>query len=212
MKDLKFRCPFCDSAFEVQLEQLGHQIACPTCQRPIRIEAPLARPIFDSGSDSSIREESRRGQEKSIIKTHPAMLRAHPIRFLILLLMMVGGTGFGIWSMQAQTPSNQLIPAGSATLAVLGLLGLIIWWFLNMSTTLEITSHRTRLSRGLLAKETSEVQHEDVRNIQVRQSVYQRLVNVGLLAVSSSGQDDLEIKVDGVSNPEKIADEIRKRQ
>jgi hypothetical protein len=44
------------------------------------------------------------------------------------------------------------------------------------------------------------------------QSIVQRLLGVGTLAVSSAGQDDFEITVRGVSRPDELASLIRDQQ
>jgi Bacterial PH domain len=43
--------------------------------------------------------------------------------------------------------------------------------------------------------------HADVRNIRIRQSLFQRLTRVGEIGISSSGQADIEIFVAGIPNP-----------
>ncbi len=77
---------------------------------------------------------------------------------------------------------------------------------------LTLTDERTILRKGLLSKRTNEVRHEDVRNIQVTQSFVQRMLGVGRIAISSAGQDTIEIDMDGVRDPQAIANLIRVRQ
>jgi len=48
--------------------------------------------------------------------------------------------------------------------------------------------------------------------MQVDQNAIQRILNVGSIAISSSGQDDLEIYVKGIPDPNDVADFIRKMQ
>ena len=55
-------------------------------------------------------------------------------------------------------------------------------------TTLTVTNEQTTLRRGLLSKFTNDVFHSNVRNIIVRQSFFQRLMGVGYVGISSSGQ------------------------
>jgi uncharacterized membrane protein YdbT with pleckstrin-like domain len=86
------------------------------------------------------------------------------------------------------------------------------WMLMSQFTTLTITDDRTIYQKGVISRETSEVQHDDVRNIQLDQSFMQRLLNVGGIGISSSGQDDLEIVAPRLSNPAQIIDCIRKNQ
>ena len=81
---------------------------------------------------------------------------------------------------------------------------LVIWWLDCLGTTLTVTTKRTTLRRGILSKKTNDVWHRDVRNIQVKQGILQRLLGVGTIGISSAGQGDVEIAVNGMPNPEKV--------
>lgn len=215
MSDLTYRCPLCREPVKVAAALVGQQIDCPHCHRAIRIEAPVAELIEGTELDDGMadRVASPLDSEELIRVVHPVMFRAHPFWFLLLFgcfaagLIIAAGGGFLELPWEA---SVGWIIGGS--LAVFGGLGLIAWWLKTRTLTLEVTSKRTRLIRGFIAKSTSEVQHDDVRNIQVDQSVIGRLVNVGGLAISSSGQDDLEINAKGLPGPNQIAELIRDRQ
>ena len=59
---------------------------------------------------------------------------------------------------------------------------------------------------------TNEVQHDDVRNIKSERNLLERLFNYGDIALSSSGQDDMEIVVHDVPDPDGIIEIIRQHQ
>jgi uncharacterized membrane protein YdbT with pleckstrin-like domain len=106
-------------------------------------------------------------------------------------------------------------PVGFILLVILFPLGIIvlpIWWLACLCTRLTVTESRTILRTGILSKTTNEVRHHDVRNIQVKQGMFQRLFGVGDIGVSSAGQGVIEIEVSGMPNPQAIAKEIRARQ
>jgi hypothetical protein len=63
-----------------------------------------------------------------------------------------------------------------------------------------------------LDRETSEVQHDDIRNIQVKKSLSDRILGIGRIAISSAGQDDMEIDIRGVPHPDGVADTVRSCQ
>ena len=79
----------------------------------------------------------------------------------------------------------------------LGLLVLVPWWIACLGTTLLVTDRRVTLRRGILSR--------DIRNVQVRQGVLQRLFDVGDLGLSSSGQGGIEIEVAGIPHPRRVA-------
>lgn len=215
MSDLTYRCPLCREPVKVAAALVGQQIDCPHCHRAIRIEAPVAELIEGTDLDDGMadRVASPLHSEEIIRVVHPVMFRAHPFWFLLLFGCFVAGliiaAGGGFLEFPWEVSVGWII---GGALALFGGLGLIAWWLKTRTLTLEVTSKRTRLIRGFIAKSTSEVQHDDVRNIQVDQSVIGRLVNVGGLAISSSGQDDLEINARGLPGPNQIAELIRDRQ
>ncbi|WP_152052497.1 PH domain-containing protein [Tautonia marina] len=116
--------------------------------------------------------------EQTIYQAHPAMFRNSPIGFLICIV---------------------LIP-----FLGLGLLLLFVWWLNTLGTTLTVTDRRTILRKGLLSKYTNEVFHEDVRNVQVGQTFFQRIFRVGFIGISSAGQAGIEIGVNGIPSPNRV--------
>lgn len=215
MSDLTYRCPMCHEPLRVAPALVGEQIDCPHCHRAIQIDAPVAELMEDTAldRDDAVRVSSPLDSEEVIRVVHPVMFRAHPVWFAILMLCLVGGAVLAFGGSYLNFPWQAFVGwvMGGIVIAI-GLIGLIAWWIKTQTLTLEITSARTRSIRGLIAKSTSEVQHDDVRNIQVDQSFYGRLVDVGTLAVSSSGQDGLEILAKGIPGPNSLAELIRDRQ
>ncbi len=215
MSDLTYCCPLCHENLRVAPSLVGDQIDCPHCHHAIRVEAPIAELVDDSvlTGDKPLRVASPLDSEEVIRVVHPVMFRAHPVWFALLLLCVIAGGVLAFGGSYFSFPWQLAVGwIAGGVLAVIGLVGFFAWWVTTQALTLEITSKRTRSIRGLVAKSTSEVQHDDVRNIQVVQSFYGRLVDVGRLAVSSSGQDGLEIVADGIPGPNHIAGLIRDRQ
>jgi uncharacterized membrane protein YdbT with pleckstrin-like domain len=116
--------------------------------------------------------------EKVLYRAFPAMFRSRPILFLIFVALIIV---YG-----------------------LGLLLLIWWWVRHKCTTLIVSNERTTLRKGIFAKITTEVWHQDVRNVQLEQSFLQRLCGVGSIGISSSGQSGFEISVDGIPSPGRV--------
>ena len=77
-----------------------------------------------------------------------------------------------------------------------------------LSAALDITNKRSTEVRGLFSKATSEVLHDNIRNIQIAQSFWQRIWRVGTIGISSAGQDGVEIQVQDIPNPNKIREVI----
>jgi uncharacterized membrane protein YdbT with pleckstrin-like domain len=123
--------------------------------------------------------------EMILYKDHPAMFRNRPVLFLVCCA---------------------LIPFG------IGVLILIVWWIRCLATSLVITESRVTLRKGLLSKATNDVLIADIRNVKVSQSFLQRIFGVGAVAVSTSGQSDMEIEVHGVPAPDRIKSIINDRR
>ena len=113
-------------------------------------------------------------QEVILYREHPAMFRNHPALYVLLVALCLVGVG---------------------------LLLFLIWWLRTLATTLVVTNRKTTLRTGLLSKNTDDVFHKDVRNIQVRQTLFQRILGVGNIGISSAAQADMEIVVQGIPNP-----------
>ena len=115
--------------------------------------------------------------ETVLYKDSPAMFRNRPVLFLVCCA---------------------LIPVG------IGVVVLFVWWLRCLATSLVITDRRVTLRQGLLSKDDNDVLIADIRNVKVRQNLLQRIFGVGTVAVSTSGQSDMEIEVHGVPAPERI--------
>jgi len=115
--------------------------------------------------------------EKTLFTGHPSVWRTRPVLFAVAILLCFVGIGFLI----------------------------IGYWFIDSyCTTLTISNRRTSLRRGILSKSINEVRHKDVRNVQLKQSLFQRIFGVGYIGISSAGQGGVEIEVNGMADPNQL--------
>ena len=120
-------------------------------------------------------------EEVTLYDENPSMFRNRPVEFIITALLCIIGVG---------------------------LVFFLIWWLRCKGTQLTITSDRTRLRKGILSKSITEVWHQDVRNVQLNQTFFQRMLGVGSLGITSAGQAGLEISVSGIPDPEQVKELI----
>ena len=209
--ELLYNCPSCQVSVEIAEDFVGDTVDCPNCSVPFHAETPSAEPILDQSQrrDASFSISTPTDDESVLESIHPALVRRNPVQFL-------GLTALGIASIWGAVTAGQydywiltylcvgvfLIGAGYAAYL----------WVDVLMTTLIITSKRTRKRTGIIEKRTSEVQHDDVRNLQVNQNMLQRILGIGDIAISSSGQDDLEIVVQGIPSPNDVAETVRRMQ
>lgn len=98
------------------------------------------------------------------------------------------------------------------SLVGVGLIIFLVWWLKCKGTTLTVTSDRVRLRKGILSKSVTEVWHRDVRNVQLNQTFFQRIFDVGTIGVSSAGQSGVEIAVSGIPDPGGVKELIDKHR
>ncbi|MEZ5672758.1 MAG: PH domain-containing protein [Thiotrichaceae bacterium] len=139
--------------------------------------------------------------EKELYRKNLSMFRNHPLLYLINLVVIGAGLGLVF-------TSNAVIATSKCGVGVVVWLS---WWLAAISVTLTVTDKRTILRKGVLSKYTNEVFHTSVRNIEITQTIMQRIFNVGdIVVASSSGQADLEIAVHGIPDPETVKQLINK--
>jgi uncharacterized membrane protein YdbT with pleckstrin-like domain len=121
--------------------------------------------------------------ESVLYESHPSVFRSRPFSYIFVCVLSLVGIGLIIH---------------------------LYWWLKRKATKLTVTDQRTSLRRGLLSRHITEVYHSDVRNIELRQTLLQRIFRVGTIGVSSAGQAGMEIFVKGMPYPDKIKEIIDK--
>jgi hypothetical protein len=198
---IRIACDNCEQVLEVPDSAAGQKIKCPACG-DVRL-VPRGKPPGQDDRAAAAGYPPANGPEERVLVTRQAMFRARPLRFLLLLALIVGGGGAAayFWTLQ---PPRMPFTWGGLGVAFLGLLALIWWKVMTLDRSLEITNKRTIERRGLFSRFTSEVRHQDIRNIQVTQSFFGRLMGVGRIGISSAGQDEIEIVADDIPQPDRV--------
>ena len=100
---------------------------------------------------------------------------------------------------------------GTAFLVILVVLALtvLIGFVKRVATTYTITNRRLNIRRGIFSREIQETRLERVQNVNYRQSVYQRLMQIGDVDFDTAAQDAQgDFVFAGVSQPEKVTDRV----
>jgi len=227
MQVLTTTCPYCQHEVDSTIEHLDGPVVCPACKKPFEMEMPTAVVTSVHEVDEEIINQERmatKRDERTLANVHPVVFRARPITTLILglvfvvaavaMIMSVAGiavAGYSLGETMTLGPASLLTwVCAIALLVIVGIVG--YWMILSRFTTLTVTDDRTIYQEGIVSRETSEVQHDDVRNIQLDQSFVQRLLGVGGIGISSSGQDDMEVVAKRLPNPGRIIKLIRDNQ
>lgn len=198
-------CDNCERTFEAREEDAGSKVACPYCGDVNRVpeSAPSAAPAADRATAALDGLPPDHGPEQHICHVRPAMFRAHPFKALFLAILFLAGVVLSIMAYRADKPSwmvyGALVPTAVAIIWIIKWHVFTRWW-----VRLTISNKRTVREEGIVTRSTSEVMHDHVRNVEISQSFLQRILDVGYIGISSSGQDDIEIEVKDIPSPYKV--------
>jgi uncharacterized membrane protein YdbT with pleckstrin-like domain len=99
----------------------------------------------------------------------------------------------------------KLFGAGDGTvfLIVLVLIALtvLIGFIKRVATTYTITDRRLNIKRGIVSREIQETRLERVQNVNYRQNVYQRMMQIGDVDFDTAASDDYNFVFAGVGDP-----------
>lgn len=197
---IQIRCDKCDRTIEIESAVAGQKITCPHCGDVNVVRAVgNADPRTAPDRAAAAGYPPAAGPEVDVLHIRPAMLRARPGRFLLLLLITLAG--FAGLIMLPAPPFNFI--AGGVGLAAL--IALIAWKLKTLGEGIRVTSKRLIDREGFFSRRTSEVLHTDIRNVQIRQSFWQRLWGVGTIAISCSAEHEDEVQMDDVPKPDHVA-------
>jgi phage FluMu protein Com len=195
---ITIKCDNCEKLIEAPDDPKVEKVKCPHCG-----DINLIKRNSKPGPAKGLPPDS--GPEQSVIKVRPEMFRARPMVFSVLFLALVGGIGGAV---VGGYNGNAGLLWVSVVVALVAFGFFAVWKIRNLGSSLEITNKRTIERVGLFSRFTSEILHEDVRNVQITQSFAERIMGVGRIGISSAGQDGLEISVKDIRDPDKIRELI----
>jgi uncharacterized membrane protein YdbT with pleckstrin-like domain len=106
----------------------------------------------------------------------------------------------------------KLFDAGSGTvfLIVLAIIGVtvLIGFVKRVATTYTITDRRLNIKRGIVSREVQETRLERVQNVNYRQSVYQRVMQIGDVDFDTAATDDYNFVFAGVADPAEVVHRV----
>lgn len=88
-------------------------------------------------------------------------------------------------------------------LVVLVVVGLtvLVGFVKRVATTYTITDRRLNIRRGVVSREVQETRLERVQNVNYKQSIYQRLMQIGDVDFDTAAGDDYNFIFSGVADP-----------
>lgn len=130
------------------------------------------------------------------------------IAFLPLLIL--AAIGASLADPAAVTSANG--PAGSPTLFTwLALIAaIVILIYRRYSWRFTIDNVRVSSHHGIIARNQKAVRIKDMRTVELRQGVIQRLLNVGGLAFYSAGSASSDVLFRGIKDPHIVRDDVQR--
>lgn len=109
------------------------------------------------------------------------------------LLLFDAGTGIAI----------AVLVGGSALVVLLGFIR-------RVATDYMITNRRLYIKHGIVSRDVQETKIERVQDVTYRQSVYQRLMQIGDVDFDTAAHDSSGFVFAGVAQPEKVTDRVHR--
>lgn len=198
-------CPHCQEAFQVDRQHVGKTTTCPGCGNDFVIVNPNLQPCPDCFATISKRAEScpRCG----------AVLQA-----AVAARAAKGNSFSGDEKiLQEFNPSaiNYLwvIILGIITIPMVFGIFILLYAYINIKyTAYRITDRRIIASIGFLAKTQREIWIEDIRGAVLIQSIFQRMAGIGTIEIGTAATAGVEMKLEGIKNPQKIVDLINSQR
>lgn len=146
-------------------------------------------------------------EDQILYEGHSSLIRyfgriAIAVFFLLLALSLVAVGG----GLTGET-------SGAFNMALLSVAA-IAWTWIRCHYGTRWTLYATRLvqQEGLISRKTSEVDLEDIRNVQVSQSAMQRIVGIGDVLVSTAARNEEEVAARSIRAPQEFADLISRQK
>ncbi len=145
------------------------------------------------------------------------MFRARPFRYLFILILIFGGFTLAISSkVSEQVWPWTLWPA--LVISGMAILWFASWWLsTHFWVKLIVTNKRSIRQEGIIKRHTTEVLHDHIRSVDIRQTLLDRILKIGDLDIDSAGQGgesgDIEIQMTRIPRPyevKKLIDQYRK--
>jgi uncharacterized membrane protein YdbT with pleckstrin-like domain len=105
----------------------------------------------------------------------------------------------------------KLVSGNGATVGVVVVviaLTVLIGFVKRVATTYTITNRRLNIKRGIVSREIQETRLERVQNVNYRQSVYQRIMQIGDVDFDTAATDDYNFVFVGVADPAEVVHRV----
>jgi uncharacterized membrane protein YdbT with pleckstrin-like domain len=148
--------------------------------------------------------------EHVIFEGHPSWRSILSFYAKGVLVAVVAG---GVAALVTRVGSDE-VESGTVAIVVIVVMALVVLIGLikRIATTYTITNQRLRIRRGVFSRKLQQTRLERVQNVNTRQSVLERILQVGTVDFDTAGTTDADFSFYGVSQPEKVVAAVDQAQ
>ncbi len=210
---MNINCPNCNQSLEVEEEMNGMTVDCPSCDSPFVIELQIEEPeipqtkncqfcgeevlaiakkckhcgeFFEKSSNVSEKSRSSasnsKGAEKTIWEGHTSHLYFLGDHILGVILWVIA----------------------------IGFIINIVAYFKAKNKKYKVTNKRIISESGVLSKNVAEVAIKDIRSVNLKQGIFERMFNLGTVEVGTAGTAGIEVSLQGIENAPMVKYQISK--
>jgi len=150
-----------------------------------------------------------RSGEQVIFQGHPSWRAILGFYFQWALAGVVAG---GIAALVTLIGGGVELGISGAAFALFVAVGIVVGLIKRIATTYSISNQRLHIKRGIVARKIQQTRIERVQNVNITQSVIQRILQVGKVDFDTAGTDDADFSFDGVAQPEKVMKAVEQAQ
>jgi uncharacterized membrane protein YdbT with pleckstrin-like domain len=150
-----------------------------------------------------------RSGERVIFQGHPSWRSV--LGFYIkglALAALAGGVAALVTAIGGSVDTGVVAAAAGAVFVLV----LIVGFVKRLATTYTITNERLHIHRGIVARKVQQTRIERVQNVNIDQSVLERLLQIGKVDFDTAGTDDSDFSFTGVSQPERVMQAVEQAQ
>jgi uncharacterized membrane protein YdbT with pleckstrin-like domain len=119
-----------------------------------------------------------------------------------LALTILGGVIAGIVTAGVKGSVN--VPTVTGVVVAVFVVLLIVGLIRRIATTYTITDRRLTIERGLLSRDLHQTRLERVQNVNLRQSLLERMLSIGDVDFDTAASADFDFAFRGVAGPRRI--------